>query len=107
MIPWATFVDPEVARAGLNKQDARQKGTPFEVTRYDLGGLDRAVTDGATNGFKVLTTPSKDHILAVTIVGQHAGDRLAEFVPAMRHGLGLGTILGKIHAFPTLAALMM
>lgn len=103
-VPWATFLDPEIARVGLNEQDARAKGIPYEITRYGLDDLDRAIADSAAHGFvKVLTVPGKDRILGVTIVGEHAGDLLAEFVLAMRHGLGLNKILGTIHTYPTLA----
>jgi pyruvate/2-oxoglutarate dehydrogenase complex dihydrolipoamide dehydrogenase (E3) component len=103
-IPWTTFVDPEVARVGLSENEAREQGVPFEVTRYKLDELDRAIADSATAGFvKVLTPPGKDKVLGVTIVGEHAGDLLAEFVLAMRHGLGLGKILSTIHTYPTLS----
>ncbi|QUS37029.1 FAD-dependent oxidoreductase [Falsirhodobacter algicola] len=102
VIPWATFTAPEVARVGLSETEATEKGIPHEVTRFDLAGLDRAVTDGAAHGFvKVLTPPGKDRILGVTIVGDHAGDLIAEFVMAMKHGLGLGKVLGTIHIYPT------
>lgn len=104
VIPWTTFTDPEVARVGLNEQDAREQGIAFEVTRYGIDDLDRAIADGAAHGFvKVLTPPGKDRILGVTIVGEHAGDLLAEFVLAMKHGLGLNKILSTIHTYPTLA----
>lgn len=104
VIPWATFVDPEVARVGLNEQDAKEKGIAYEVTQYGIDDLDRAIADGAAHGFvKVLTVPGKDRILGVTIVGEHAGDLLAEFVLAMKHGLGLNKILGTIHTYPTLS----
>jgi pyruvate/2-oxoglutarate dehydrogenase complex dihydrolipoamide dehydrogenase (E3) component/uncharacterized membrane protein YdjX (TVP38/TMEM64 family) len=104
VIPWATFIDPEVARVGLNEQEAKEKGIAYEVTRYGIDDLDRAIADSAAHGFvKVLTVPGKDKILGVTIVGLHAGDLLAEFVLAMRHGLGLNKILGTIHTYPTLA----
>jgi pyruvate/2-oxoglutarate dehydrogenase complex dihydrolipoamide dehydrogenase (E3) component/uncharacterized membrane protein YdjX (TVP38/TMEM64 family) len=104
VIPWTTFIDPEVARVGLNEQEAKEKGIAYEVTRYDLDDLDRAIADGAAHGFvKVLTAPGKDRILGVTIVGEHGGDLLAEFVLAMKHGLGLNKILGTIHAYPTWA----
>ena len=103
-VPWATFVDPEVARVGLNEQEARKRNIPFEVTRFDIADLDRAIADGEAHGFvKVLTVPGKDKILGVTIVGEHAGDLIAEYVMAMRHGLGLNKILGTIHIYPTLA----
>jgi pyruvate/2-oxoglutarate dehydrogenase complex dihydrolipoamide dehydrogenase (E3) component/uncharacterized membrane protein YdjX (TVP38/TMEM64 family) len=104
VIPWATFIDPEVARVGLNEQEAREKGIAFEVTRYGIDDLDRAIADSAAEGWvKVLTVPGKDRILGVTIVGVHAGDLLAEYVLAMKHGLGLNKILGTIHTYPTLA----
>ncbi|AVO43335.1 pyridine nucleotide-disulfide oxidoreductase [Simplicispira suum] len=104
VIPSATFIDPEVARVGLSEQDAKEKGIAYELTRYGIDELDRAIADGAAHGFvKVLTVPGKDRILGVTIVGEHAADLLAEFVLAMKHGLGLNKILGTIHTYPTLA----
>ena len=104
VIPWATFIDPEVARVGLNEQDAKEKGIAYEMVKYPMDDLDRAIADSETHGFvKVLTVPGKDKILGVTIVGTHAGDLLAEYVLAMRHGLGMNKILGTIHTYPTLA----
>ena len=104
VIPWATFIDPEVARVGLNEQEAKEQGVAYEVTRYGIDDLDRAIADSAAHGWiKVLTVPGKDKILGVTIVGVHAGDLLAEYVLAMKHGLGLNKILGTIHTYPTLA----
>ncbi|MDN5751924.1 MAG: FAD-dependent oxidoreductase [Nitrosospira sp.] len=102
VIPWATFTDPEVARVGLSEDEAKKRGIVCEVTRYSLGDLDRAIADEAAHGFvKVLTAPGKDRILGVTIVGEHASELLAEFVLAMKHGLGLNKILGAIHTYPT------
>lgn len=104
VIPWATFIDPEVARVGLNETDAKEQKIAVEVTRYNIDDLDRAIADSEARGFvKVLTVPGKDTILGVTIVGTHAGDLLAEYVLAMKHGLGLNKILGTIHTYPTLA----
>ena len=104
VIPWTTFTDPEVARVGLNERDAAHQGIPVEVTRYDLDDLDRALADGEGHGFvKVLTPPGKDRILGVTIVGHHAGDLIAEFILAMKWGLGLKKIMSTIHIYPTLA----
>ncbi len=104
VVPWATFTEPEVARVGLNEQEAREKGIACEVVTYDLGELDRAIADEDAHGLvKVLTAPGSDRILGATIVGEHAGDLLAEFVLAMKHGLGLNKILGTIHTYPTLA----
>ena len=104
VIPWTTFIDPEIARVGLSEHEARDKKIAFEVTRYGIDDLDRAIADSADEGWvKVLTVPGQDTILGVTIVGAHAGELLAEYVLAMRYGLGLNKILGTIHTYPTLA----
>ena len=104
VIPWSTFIDPEVARVGLNEQEAREKNIPYEVVKFDNAELDRAIADGTAHGFvKVLTVPGKDKILGVTIVGEHGGDLMAEFVLAMKHGLGLNKLLSTIHIYPTLS----
>jgi pyruvate/2-oxoglutarate dehydrogenase complex dihydrolipoamide dehydrogenase (E3) component/uncharacterized membrane protein YdjX (TVP38/TMEM64 family) len=104
VIPWSTFTDPDVARVGLNIQEAEEKGVPYEVTQYGIDDLDRAIADGEDHGFvRVLTEPGKDKILGVTIVGSHAGDLIAEYVLAMKHNLGLNKILGTIHIYPTMA----
>jgi len=103
VIPWATFTDPEVARVGLNEQDALAQGIDYEVSHYGIDDLDRAIADGEAHGFiKVLTVPGKDKILGATIVGHHAGEIIVEYVTAMKHGLGLNKILGTIHIYPTL-----
>ena len=143
VIPWCTFMDPEIARVGLNAQDAQAQGVPYELTRFDLGELDRMIVEGAgghesdasdasdgsdvgnvgdvsqgggargqsgeghaasrAGWVQVLTVPGKDRILGVTIVGRHAGELIAEWVMAMKHGLGLNQVLGTIHVYPTLA----
>jgi pyruvate/2-oxoglutarate dehydrogenase complex dihydrolipoamide dehydrogenase (E3) component/uncharacterized membrane protein YdjX (TVP38/TMEM64 family) len=104
VIPWATFTDPEIATVGLNEQAAKEQDIAYEVTKYDIGGLDRALTDDHARGFvKVLTPPGKDKILGATIVGAHAGELIAEFVLAMKYNLGMNKILGTIHIYPTMA----
>jgi dihydrolipoamide dehydrogenase len=101
-IPWATFTDPEVARVGLSETEAREKGIDYELTRFDLGELDRAVTDSETTGFvKVLTVPGKDRIVGAVIVGAHASELINEFILAMSNGLGLKKIMAAIHVYPT------
>ncbi|HSU76607.1 MAG TPA: pyridine nucleotide-disulfide oxidoreductase, partial [Burkholderiales bacterium] len=103
-IPWATFTDPEVARVGLNESEAKERGLPYEVTVYGIDELDRAIAEEAAHGMvRVLTAPGGDRILGATIVGEHAGELIAEFVAAMKHGIGLNKILGTIHIYPTLA----
>ncbi|WP_101758763.1 FAD-dependent oxidoreductase [Oceanicoccus sp. KOV_DT_Chl] len=103
VIPWVTFCDPEVARVGLSEKDAQAKNIAYEVTRYGIDDLDRAIADSEAHGFiKVLTVPGKDKILGVTIVGYHASELIAEYILAMRHGLGLNKVMGTIHIYPTL-----
>ena len=104
VMPTVTFTDPEVARVGLNEREAQARGIAYDSVRYDLCELDRAIVDGTTEGFlKVLTPPGKDRILGATIVGAHAGETLAEFALAMRHGIGLKGLLNTVHAYPTYA----
>ncbi len=103
-IAWCTFTDPEVARAGLSETEAIERGIAHEITRYHLDELDRALTDEAAVGFvKVITVPGKDRILGVTIVAEHAGELIAEYVLAMKHDIGLNRILGTMHVYPTFA----
>jgi len=104
VIPWATFTEPEVARVGLNETEALERNIRYEVTTYGIDDLDRAIADSEAHGLvKVLTVPGKDKILGVTIVGEHAGDLIAEYIMAMRHGIGLNKVLGTIHIYPTMA----
>ena len=104
VIPWCTFTSPEAARVGLSEADAREQGIEVEVTRYGIEDLDRAITDGVAHGFvKVLTRKGSDKIVGAAIVGAHAGEMMAEYVLAMKHGIGLNKILGTIHIYPTMA----
>ena len=104
VIPRSTFLDPEIARVGLNEQEAKSQNINYHVTKFDMSELDRAIVDGATKGFvKVLTVPGKDKILGVTIVGEQASELLAEYVLAMKYNLGLNKILGTIHTYPTMS----
>ncbi|MEO1220475.1 MAG: FAD-dependent oxidoreductase [Pseudomonadota bacterium] len=104
VIPAVTFLDPEIARVGINETEAKEQGIEYEVTRYELHELDRAIAENEVKGFvKVLTKPGKDAILGATIVGMNAGEMLAEYTLAMKHGLGLNKILGTIHPYPTMA----
>lgn len=104
VIPRTTFTDPEVSRVGLNEREAQEQGIDYEVTRYGIDDLDRAIAESSAQGFvKVLTPPGKDKILGVTIVGEHSAETMSEFVLAMKHGLGLNKLLGTIHTYPTWA----
>jgi len=94
----------EVAHVGLSEQEAKRQNIEYEITKYGIDDLDRAIADSEAQGFvKVLTVPGKDKILGATIVGYQAGNLLAEFVLAMKHGLGLNKVLGTIHIYPTMS----
>jgi pyruvate/2-oxoglutarate dehydrogenase complex dihydrolipoamide dehydrogenase (E3) component/uncharacterized membrane protein YdjX (TVP38/TMEM64 family) len=104
VLPWVTYTDPEVAHVGHNELSAREAGVAYEVARYDIGHLDRAVAEGARSGFvKLLVQPGKDRIIGATIVAANAGELIAEYALALKHGIGLNKILGTIHAYPTMA----
>jgi pyruvate/2-oxoglutarate dehydrogenase complex dihydrolipoamide dehydrogenase (E3) component len=103
VIPWATYIDPEVASVGLNEQRAKKEGIDYDLTTYGIDDLERAIADSEDHGdVRVLTKPGTDKILGATIVGNHASDLLLEFIAAMKHGLGLNKILGTIHTYPTM-----
>ena len=104
VIPWCTFTDPEIARVGLNEKEATRQGIDYEVTRYGIDDLDRAIIDSDDHGFiKILAAPRKDRVLGATIMGSNAGNLITEYVSAMKHGIGLNKILGTIHIYPTMA----
>ncbi|WP_299587225.1 FAD-dependent oxidoreductase [uncultured Microbulbifer sp.] len=104
LVPSAIFIDPQVASVGLSEDQATEQGVAYELTRYSIDDLDRAIVDGAATGFiKVLTVPGRDKILGVSIVGENAAELIAEFVFAMKQGMGLNKILSTIHIYPTMA----
>jgi pyruvate/2-oxoglutarate dehydrogenase complex dihydrolipoamide dehydrogenase (E3) component len=104
VLPWVTYTDPEMAHVGHNELSAKEAGVNYEVVRFELSHLDRAVTESANQGFvKLLVQPGKDRVLGATIVAANAGEMIAEYVLAMKHGMGLNKILGTIHAYPTFA----
>lgn len=104
VMPAATYTDPEVARVGLTVAEAAERGLDIEVTSLPMSRFDRALAEGATDGFvQLVTAKGKDRILGATIVGHNAGELIAPIALAMRHKLGLMKLMGTIHAYPTLA----
>ncbi len=102
VIPRVTFTSPEVASVGITEREAKDQNIAYELTRYDLQESDRAITEEQTTGFlQVITPVGSDKVLGVSIVAEHAGEMLPEWVLAMKYGLGLNKILGTIHAYPT------
>jgi pyruvate/2-oxoglutarate dehydrogenase complex dihydrolipoamide dehydrogenase (E3) component len=103
LIPRVTFSDPQVAAVGLTVDEAKQRNIGYEVTRFDLEELDRAIAEGEARGYiEVLTSTGSDKILGVTITAPEAGDLLGIFCVAMRHKLGLNKLLSVVHAYPTM-----
>ena len=106
VVPWCTYVDPEIAHVGLAEKEAKQKNVDYDLFVVPLEDVDRAVVESEDAGFaKVLTAKGSDKILGATIVAPHAGDLLHEFVVAMKANVGLGKISSIIHAYPTFAEL--
>ncbi len=104
IIPWATYTHPEIAHVGLYEQDAKEKGIEIETFTFHLNEVDRAILDGEDEGFaRVHVKKGTDTILGATIVAAHAGEMISEYTVAMKGGLGLGTIAGTIHPYPTQA----
>ncbi len=104
VVPWCTYLDPEVATVGKNELVCKEEGLDYDVIKYDLDDLDRAIADSSDYGFvKVITKKGSDKILGATIVGANAGELIIEFVTSMKHGKGLNSILGTIHSYPTMA----
>ncbi|MBI2601657.1 MAG: FAD-dependent oxidoreductase [Deltaproteobacteria bacterium] len=102
-LPWTTFTDPEVATVGLNETLAQHGHIPYELTKYSINDLDRALADNEAHGFvKILTAPGSDKILGATIVSNHASEMLLEFVTAIKNKIGLRNILRTTHAYPTM-----
>ena len=106
VVPWCTYVDPEVATVGLTEAAAAQKNIPCDVIMQKLEEVDRAVLENEDYGFaKVVVKKGTDKIMGATLVCENAGELLHEFVLAMKYGIGLGKIAATIHAYPTLSEL--
>jgi pyruvate/2-oxoglutarate dehydrogenase complex dihydrolipoamide dehydrogenase (E3) component/uncharacterized membrane protein YdjX (TVP38/TMEM64 family) len=99
-MPQTLFLDPEIARVGLNEQQAR--GLAHEVTRFELAELDRAIIEGQREGYvKLITAAGSGKLLGATVVGPHAGELLAEYTLALQQGLSLRQLLAGVRAYPT------
>ncbi len=106
VVPWCTYTSPEVARVGLSETEAGEQQIAYDLFTQPLGDMDRAIVESKEAGFaKVLTEKGSDRILGVTLVSEHAGDLLHEFVLAMGQNIGLGAIASTVHAYPTFAEL--
>lgn len=100
-VPWTTFVDPELARAGLTEDEAREKHGNIKVYRFPFASIDRAVIEGEPRGLIKVITDKKSRILGAHILGPGAGELLPEFTLAMRKGIPISDISKTIHVYPT------
>lgn len=104
IVPWAIFIEPEIARVGLNELEAKKLGIKYKSTFYDLSRLDRNIIEDKRDGFiKIITKGNSDKILGTTIVGFRAAEMINEFTLGMKHKLGLSKILNTLHIYPTLS----
>jgi pyruvate/2-oxoglutarate dehydrogenase complex dihydrolipoamide dehydrogenase (E3) component len=103
VVPWCTFTDPELARVGLSETEAKARGVLHRVYRFPFDDIDRARTEGETEGLAKIVTDPKGKLLGAAIVGPHAGELIAEYVLALAQGMNAKELTGVIHAYPTLA----
>ncbi len=108
VVPWCTYLDPEVATVGLTERSAKEKGVAYDLIEQEMKTVDRAVLERAETGFaRVLVKEGTDEVLGATIVGEHAGELIQEYVLAMKHGIGLKQIAATIYGYPTFASLVL
>jgi pyruvate/2-oxoglutarate dehydrogenase complex dihydrolipoamide dehydrogenase (E3) component len=101
-IPWCTYTSPEIAHVGMYEKDAKEKGIAVDTLTVPLNEVDRAILDGADQGFlRLHVKKGTDRILGATLVAEHAGDMLGELCLAVTHGIGLKKIASVIHPYPT------
>jgi pyruvate/2-oxoglutarate dehydrogenase complex dihydrolipoamide dehydrogenase (E3) component len=106
-IPWATYTSPEIAHVGLYEPEARARGIAVDTFTQELGRVDRAILDGEGEGFvRIHLRRGTDEILGATVVAAHAGELIGEVALAMKGRLGLKTVAGTIHPYPTQAEAM-
>ena len=101
-VPWAAFTDPEAAQVGLTEAQARERyGAGVATGRFPLSKVDRAATDGATDGFIKLVYRPDGRLLGATVVAPHAGEMIHEFAVALDRKLKLADLARTIHVYPT------
>ncbi|MBA3961521.1 MAG: mercuric reductase [Chthoniobacterales bacterium] len=108
VVPWCTYLDPEVATVGLTETAAKKKDVAYDLIVQEMQQVDRAVLERAETGFaRVLVRQGSDEVIGATIVGEHAGELIQEFTLAMKHRIGLKQIATTIYAYPTFASLIL
>ena len=102
LVPSCLFVDPELARVGLNESEARQRGIGYRLVTLPMKAILRTRTTGETQGFlKALISAQDDTILGFTALGAYAGEMMAPVQLAMSTGLPYTALRDSIFAHPT------
>jgi pyruvate/2-oxoglutarate dehydrogenase complex dihydrolipoamide dehydrogenase (E3) component len=102
VVPWAVYTDPEVAAVGLTQAEAEAQGIRYDVARFPMADVDRAITDNAESGFASILV-SRGRVLGATLVGAHAGELIHELALAMQLNARVKAITELVHAYPTYA----
>ena len=101
-VPWSTYTDPELAGIGATEKQLKESGTSYETYRFPYDKVDRAITEGDTDGMiKIFAKKWNGKIIGATIYGKQAGDLISEYALAMKHGITLRNIADTIHPYPT------
>jgi pyruvate/2-oxoglutarate dehydrogenase complex dihydrolipoamide dehydrogenase (E3) component len=103
LIPWCTYTEPELAHVGLYPDDLEDRDIDYETFTQPLADNDRALLEGATDGFVRLHVDGSGAIQGATIVGPNAGDLISEITLAIHAGMDLDALADVIHPYPTLA----
>lgn len=101
-VPWVTYTEPELGHVGATEKELKERGISFETYRFPFSKIDRAITDGATEGLiKVYAKKWSGKILGASIVGAHAGEMISQYALAMRNGVSLRDFADTIHPYPS------
>jgi dihydrolipoamide dehydrogenase len=102
VIPSVIYTDPEAAQVGLTEEEAQAQGIRYEIARFPINEIDRAITDGNDEGFiKILI--ARGRLAGASLVSAHAGELIHELALAMQVKAKAGDISRLIHAYPTLS----
>ncbi len=100
--PWCTYVDPELASIGLNEKAAQERGIEYTAWTEEFSANDRALAEGASAGKLKMILDERERPLGVQILGPHAGDLIGEWAAVLNGKVGLSTLAGAVHPYPTL-----
>lgn len=107
-IPAIVYTSPEVAWCGLTETQAKEQGLEIRIGKFPWGASGRAVTMGRPEGTtKIIADANTRRLLGVGIVGEHAGDLIAEAALAIEMGARVEDLAATIHPHPTTSETIM